>query len=279
MKRILLAIGLLLFSAPLGAETVPTGVSFDVNPQEHGSSTVSGYKIYIVIGTNKVRVTDIGKPAPANGTIAYMDPALFTDLAPGTYALHATAYGPGGESSPSNNASFSVPDASSPAPEPPSNTQPIYDVPGAILVEAENFDGGNGYYDLTPENEGYAYRNTSVDVEVTSDEGGGYNVGWMAAGEWLKYTVDVPAAGTYELRIRVASPAPGGAFHIEVNGKNVTGPLQVPETGGWQVWTTLRRSGVELPAGPQVWRIVLDDEGLNWRNLVGNVNWIAAVPH
>lgn len=280
MKRLLLSAALLLVTSPLYAQTLPTGVAFDVNAGEHGSSAVTGYRIYVLAGTNRVRSVDLGKPAPVNGTIAYVDPALFANLAPASYAVYATAYGPNGESSPSNSASVDLTNGGS-VPEPPSNVRPIYDVPDAILVEAENFDQqeGTGYYDLTPANEGFAYRNTSVDIEASSDAGGGYNVGWMAAGEWLSYTVNVPSAGVYEFQIRVASEQAGGTFHVEVDGRDVTGPLTIPKTGGWQIWTTLRRSGVELPAGRQVWTIVLDDEGLNWRNLVGNINWIAAVPH
>jgi len=62
-------------------------------------------------------------------------------------------------------------------------------LPGTI--EVEDFDdGGEGiaYHDLTPSNEGGAYRATDVDLQPTSDAGGGYNLGWVNAGEWLTYT-------------------------------------------------------------------------------------------
>ena len=77
-------------------------------------------------------------------------------------------------------------------------------MPGRI--EAENFDnGGEGvaYHDTTPGNSGGAYRNTDVDLEVSSD--GGYDVGWTAAGEWLNYTVSVASSGSYTVGLRVAS--------------------------------------------------------------------------
>ena len=61
--------------------------------------------------------------------------------------------------------------------------------------------------------------------------------------------------------MRVASAGPGGTFHIEVNGVDTTGPLVVPDTGGWQTWTTIRRAGVSLGAGQQVWRLVMDTNG------------------
>ena len=146
-------------------------------------------------------------------------------------------------------------------------------LPGTI--EAENFDvgaAGAAYLDDSTENSGGQYRTTAVDIEGSTDTGGGYNVGWMFAGEWLAYTVNVGAAGTYDLEFRVASNGTGGTFHVEVGGANVTGPLSVPDTGGWQTWTTIRRTGVNLNAGSQVWRVVMDSNGAT--TAVGNLNWI-----
>jgi hypothetical protein len=49
--------------------------------------------------------------------------------------------------------------------------------------------------------------------------------------------------------------------------------MTVPDTGGWQAWTTIRRSGVSLGAGIQIWRVVMDTNGVT--GAVGNINWIA----
>jgi phosphatidylserine/phosphatidylglycerophosphate/cardiolipin synthase-like enzyme/predicted Rdx family selenoprotein len=142
-------------------------------------------------------------------------------------------------------------------------------------VQAENFDdGGNAtaYSDSTVGNLGGQYRTTDVDIEASSDVGGGYNVGWIAAGEWLKYTVNVTAAGTYDVELRVAASGAGGTFHIEVNGTNITGPMTIPNTGGWQSWTSVKKTGVSLAAGQQVWRVVFDAVGPG--GAVGNLNYI-----
>ena len=65
-------------------------------------------------------------------------------------------------------------------------------------------DGGAG-------NNGGVYRPAeNVDIESTTDTGGGFNVGWVAATEWLEYTVNVQTAGTYTLESRVASNGVGG---------------------------------------------------------------------
>ncbi|PYQ90836.1 MAG: hypothetical protein DMG02_08715 [Acidobacteria bacterium] len=146
-------------------------------------------------------------------------------------------------------------------------------VPGTI--EAENFDnGGEGvaYHDATAANAGGAYRQTDVDIEPATE--GAYDVGWIAAGEWLNYSVTVAASGNYTLSARVASTGPGGTFHVEFAGKDVTGALIIPDTAGWQNWTTLSTT-VALTAGPQVMRVVFDKPGLN---AVGNLNWVRLAP-
>jgi len=149
-------------------------------------------------------------------------------------------------------------------------------IPG--LIEAENFnDGGEaiGYHDLSAGNSGSAYRpNEDVDLQATSDAGGGYNVGWVVAGEWLDYTVSVATAGLYTFEVRVASPAAGGSFHLQMDGVDVTGPIAVPQTGDWQNWTTVTVSGIYLAAGTQVLRLAMDGPATR---AVGNFNWLRVV--
>jgi endonuclease/exonuclease/phosphatase family metal-dependent hydrolase len=134
-------------------------------------------------------------------------------------------------------------------------------VPGTI--EAENFDnGGEGvaYHDTTPGNSGGQYRNTNVDIESASE--GGYDVGWIAAGEWLNYTVNVASAGSYTVQLRVASPG-GGALHVGFNtASNVWVPVSIPATGGWQNWTTVTFTA-SLGAGVQQMTLRADTSGFN----------------
>ena len=51
---------------------------------------------------------------------------------------------------------------------------------------------------------------SGVQTETTSDSGGGQNVGYIDSGDWMSYSVDVPAAGTYKVSYRVASPNSNG---------------------------------------------------------------------
>jgi regulation of enolase protein 1 (concanavalin A-like superfamily) len=149
-------------------------------------------------------------------------------------------------------------------------------LPGKLQLEAfDNGGEGVAYHDLSVENLGGAYRSTGVDIETTTDSGGGYNIGWVYAGEWLAYTVNVGAAGTYDIEARVSSPGAGGTFHIEIDGVDRTGALSVPNTGGWQQWTTIRKAGVSLNAGLQVWRVVIDSNGST--NAMGNLNYLSVL--
>jgi len=146
-------------------------------------------------------------------------------------------------------------------------------LPGTI--QAENYDGGGegiAYHDTTSGNSGSVYRTDGVDLQDAVDAGGGFKIKSAVAGEWLKYTVNVTAAGTYTLTTRVASSGAGGTFHIEVNGVDRTGPISVPDTASWQTWRTVSKSGIALTAGQQVIRLVLDTNGVT--GLTGNFNWI-----
>jgi beta-glucanase (GH16 family) len=145
---------------------------------------------------------------------------------------------------------------------------PYGGTPAAIpgTVQAENYDtGGQGVaYNVTSVN-GTAnnYRSDGVDLEVTTDTGGGHNLGWTAKGQWFKYTVNVANAGTYMVTFRVAGiNATTDAFHISnSSGTNLTGNVNVPATGGWQTWTNVV-AAVTLPAGQQT--LTFDQDNAGW---------------
>ncbi len=141
-------------------------------------------------------------------------------------------------------------------------TAPI-DLPGRI--EAEDYRAGGegvGYHDTTADNTGGAYRSDDVDIERCTDSDNCYNVGWIAAGEWLEYDVNVMTSDTYVWKARVATPDSGKSFHIEIDDQNV-GTLAVPKTGGWQTWTTTQSEPITLSAGIHRLRVVFDSDRLN----------------
>lgn len=132
-------------------------------------------------------------------------------------------------------------------------------------VEAEDFDtGGEGiaYHDASAGNQGNQYRTTDgVDIEGCSE--GGYNIGYVANGEWLEYTVNVTQAGIYTIQARVATPYTNKTFHIELDGQNISGPIAVPVTGGFQGWQTVSVNTPALSTGVKTLRIAMDAADLN----------------
>ena len=105
MRR-LLVLSIALSSAPAFAQ--PRGVEFDVNLAEH-EAIVIGYKVYVVVGTNRVRWLDVGKPAAdVSGHVAYLNSAIFDGLTAGTYEVFVVAYNNGGESLDSPHDTFVV---------------------------------------------------------------------------------------------------------------------------------------------------------------------------
>jgi beta-glucosidase len=161
-------------------------------------------------------------------------------------------------------------------------------IPGRI--EAEDYDLGGeevAYHDTTPGNDGTAYRGDDVDIEPTTDVEGGFNVGWTERGEWLSYSVDVAAAGLYDIQLRVASAMARTIsetlevagpvswtvpvtlkLHVELDGTDVSGPMAFVATAGWQNWTSVTARRVPLPAGEHTMRLAIEADGIN-------INWLA----
>lgn len=114
-------------------------------------------------------------------------------------------------------------------------------------------------------NQGWSFRNDGVDIESCNDAlaNNGYNVGWTNAGEWLLYTVQIPAQAAYTFDVRHASGSSGGTIHMEVDGVDVTGPVKTTGTGGWAVWQTKTLENIILPEGEHKIKLVIDKAGCN----------------
>jgi|GEM_PF-301752 len=138
-------------------------------------------------------------------------------------------------------------------------------IPG--IVQAENYDnGGQGtaYNDADAANQGGQYRTTEgVDIETTTDAGGGFDVGYTSNGEWLKYSVNVTASGTYNIGFRTAATSSTGVIRLEVDGVDVTGPVNLPNTGDYQAWVTTTVSNINLTAGLHTVRLFIITGGFN----------------
>ena len=151
-------------------------------------------------------------------------------------------------------------------------------VPG--VIQCEDYDSGGpevGYHDLTPANDGRAFRpDEGVDTEACADEGFGFAVVATLPGEWLKYTVDVAAAGEHVLGIRVASTEGGGVIRVEVDGVAVGGAMVVAATGGSDNWRTLVSTPFHLDEGSHILCLIIEEGGPD--GTAGALNWVSVGP-
>ena len=121
----------------------------------------------------------------------------------------------------------------------------------AITIQAESYTNMRG-----------------VQTEITSDVGGGVNVGWIDTWDWMSYpAVTIPSAGVYKVEYRVARGVSGsGSLQFEkAGGTPVYGTISIPATGGWQSWVTVSHL-VTLNSGLQNFGIKATVGGwnLNW---------------
>lgn len=105
-----------------------------------------------------------------------------------------------------------------------------------------------------------------VQVETTSDSGGGQNIGYLDGGDYTDYNIYVPSSGQYTFEARVASQDTSGQIDVQVDGSSI-GALTTPVTGGWQSFTTISTT-LYLNAGDHHLRIAYPSGGFN-------VNWVA----
>lgn len=159
----------------------------------------------------------------------------------------------------------------------------VHDIPGVIQLEEYDL-GGNGtaYSDSTSGSEtGVAFRGTEdVDLETCTDVGGGYNVGWATAGEWLEYTVNVANPGNYDIDLRVAANGEGRTLLLAMDGIAMGSAIEIPNTAGWQAWTTVTVKDVRLNAGQQVLRLTIgatDYVNLNYVEFKGAITALEEV--
>ncbi len=127
-------------------------------------------------------------------------------------------------------------------------------------------DGSGHEHPVPGKIEAEAYTSMSgIQTQTTTDVGGGENVGWVNAGDWLDYNVNVASAGQYDVTFRLASLSNGAKFDLK-EGSTVLTSVNIPATGGWQTWTSVTKT-VTLSAGSNTLRILATGDG--W-----NINWM-----
>ncbi|WP_228519048.1 RICIN domain-containing protein [Flavobacterium sp. LC2016-12] len=121
----------------------------------------------------------------------------------------------------------------------------------STLIQAEDYSAMSG-----------------IQVEVTTDTGGGSNVGYTETGDWIAYNnINFPTTGSYLIEYRVASGVTGGRLSSDLNGGTIIlGNVDIPNTGGWQNWQTVTQT-VNVNAGTYNFGIYIQNTGMN-------INWI-----
>jgi hypothetical protein len=124
-----------------------------------------------------------------------------------------------------------------------------------VLIQAENYNNMAG-----------------IQTEACTDEGGGLNVGYIDATDWMAYyNINFPVTGTYKVEYRVASLSGGGTVSCDLNaGAIQLGSVSIPSTGGWQNWTTVSQN-VTVTAGTYNFGVYAQAGG--W-----NLNWVRITP-
>jgi hypothetical protein len=153
------------------------------------------------------------------------------------------------------------------------------EIPGVIEPGLYDiFEGGIGqnitYVDVSQNNEGDFRTNEYVDAATDTNEGS--FIGWISAGEWVEYTIDVQTAGNYDVSFRYASgnASGGGPFHFEVEGKKISSDISVSATSteNWSTWSTATASNIELNEGVQVLRLFFTNGEFNLGKLTFSYN-------
>lgn len=128
----------------------------------------------------------------------------------------------------------------------------IRDVPGRIQAEEYNLNQG-------------------FQTETTSDTGGGLNIGYTDAGDYLEYQVYVDQEGVYTVNYRVAAQSDTRSFKLQLakgGGWQDLDEQTFAATGGWQSWKTISGQA-SLPQGLQQLRLLAGTGSfnLNWLEL------------
>lgn len=111
-------------------------------------------------------------------------------------------------------------------------------------LEAEANDGQNG-----------------VQFENTTDTGGGQNAGWIDPGDFIEWSIQVPTTGAYDLSARSATTS-AASLQVLVDGVAASS-LSLPNTGGWQNWSSVKTGGFNLSAGTHKLRVAFTSAGQN----------------
>lgn len=114
---------------------------------------------------------------------------------------------------------------------------------------------------------------SGVQLEATTDTGGGENVGWIAPGDSITYNnLDFGSTAARTVTTRRASGAPDSGT-VQYRLDSATGPIiasvPISNTGGWQVWGSVTTTLTQAVTGVHNVVITFAGTGGDFANL----NW------
>ncbi|MCF8370056.1 MAG: carbohydrate-binding protein [Bacteroidales bacterium] len=110
---------------------------------------------------------------------------------------------------------------------------------------------------------------SGVELETTSDVGGGQNIGYLDPGDYLDYEVHVNTTGVYNVDYRTAAQYGTGTLQLQVldsaGNASTLQTVTFASTGGWQTWATNSGTAI-LTKGRHIFRILITQApfNLNW---------------
>lgn len=130
-----------------------------------------------------------------------------------------------------------------------------YTVPAASMIRASSYNDISG-----------------LQTETTSDESGGFNVGFATDGGYAHYRNIEFNANINQIQARVANGGTGGnagaiEFHLDSPDGTLVASVAVAQTGGWQSWRSVSSSASGV-AGVHDLYVVFKGSGP-----IGNLNW------
>ena len=246
---------------------------------DYGASKWSDYwvlPIYLDEGSSGFTVENNSYKNSPSG-VGQNQPGQFTQRNNGGYIESvAAAAGLQGEFKNLADKISNIPlaDFSNPVPQAPFKGAFVF----PTLVQAEDYDeGGQGvsYSDKDIANQGNVYREDGVDVvglecsdSAATKDCKGYAIGFTQAGEWMEYSVNVPADAKYIVKANVATASETSSFMLLVDNNAVTDTVAVPKTDStWDVYKEIDVGTVELKQGEHVVRLLITGDYLN-------IDWI-----
>lgn len=114
------------------------------------------------------------------------------------------------------------------------------------------------------------FNQVGVQLENTSDIGGGQNIGYLDVGDYLDYYINVTQPGLYSVGYRTAAESQTGSIKLQlVKADGSIADLHnssFPPTGGWQNWETTTRNVFLSFPGIQHLRVLITNSqfNMNW---------------